>query len=165
MPRHKPGTLLPVEREIPEWRFRCCVRDMPPSTDSVSPGPCGSRARRAGVVRRPVALGAAFSVALAPASAGARPSAGVASPPSLRQLAKGLVAAGSPGAIVYVRGANGARAGAAGYASLRTKERLGAGHVFRIGSVTKTFVATVVLQLEAEGVLRPADARGCPYGP
>jgi D-alanyl-D-alanine carboxypeptidase len=110
------------------------------------------------LARRLFSLTVAFSVALAPATAGALPDARVAAPPSLRQLAMGLVAAGSPGAVVYARDATGTRAGAAGHASLRTKERLGAGHVFRVGSITKTFVATVVLQLEAEGVLRLDDS-------
>jgi D-alanyl-D-alanine carboxypeptidase len=114
----------------------------------------GSRSLTARLARGLFSLAVAFSVALAPASAAARPDAHVAAPPSLRQLAKGLVAAGSPGAVVYVRDAKGTRAGAAGYANLRTKERLGAGHVFRVGSITKTFVATAVLQLESEGVLR-----------
>jgi D-alanyl-D-alanine carboxypeptidase len=109
------------------------------------------------VPRRLAFVALALAVALAPATAAARPDADAAAPPSLRQLAKGLVGVGSPGALVYVRDARGARAGAAGYANLRTKERLGPGHVFRVGSITKTFVATVVLQLEAEGRLRLED--------
>jgi D-alanyl-D-alanine carboxypeptidase len=80
-------------------------------------------------------------------------SADVSASPSLRQLAKGMNAAGSPGAVVLVRDANGTTVAAAGYANLRTKERMRAGHAFRVGSITKTFVATVVLQLAAEGVL------------
>jgi D-alanyl-D-alanine carboxypeptidase len=110
--------------------------------------------------RRLVAFVLGLCVALAPATAAARPVAQTRTqaPPSLRQLAKGLVAAGSPGAVVYVRDAKGARAGAAGYASLGTRQRLGASHVFRVGSITKTFVATVVLQLTAEGVLRLDDS-------
>jgi D-alanyl-D-alanine carboxypeptidase len=80
-------------------------------------------------------------------------SADVAASPSLRQLAKGLNTAGSPGAIVLVRDANGTKTGVAGYANLRTKERLRADHAFRVGSITKTFVATVALQLAAEGAL------------
>lgn len=108
--------------------------------------------------RRLVALALGLSVALAPATAAARPSADTAAPPSLRQLAKGLVAAGAPGAVVYVRDARSARVGTAGYANLRTKQRLGGDHAFRVGSITKTFVATVVLQLVAEGVVRLEDS-------
>jgi D-alanyl-D-alanine carboxypeptidase len=109
------------------------------------------------VTRRLPLLAAALLVGLLPATASARPSADTAAPPSLRQLAKGIVAVGSPGAVVLVHDAKGTRAGAAGYASLRTRERLGAGHVFRVGSITKTFVSVVVVQLAAEGVLRLDD--------
>jgi D-alanyl-D-alanine carboxypeptidase len=84
--------------------------------------------------------------------------ADTAAAPSLRQLAKGLNAAGSPGAIVLVHDADGTKTGVAGYANLRTKERLRAGHTFRVGSITKTFVATVVLQLAAEGALELDDS-------
>ena len=59
---------------------------------------------------------------------------------------------------MLVRDSNGVRAGAAGYANLRTKERMRVDHAFRVGSITKTFVATVVLQLAAEGTLGLDDA-------
>lgn len=104
------------------------------------------------------ALRLALGLALVLAPATATAASHTAAPPSLRQLAKRIVAAGAPGAVVYVRDARGGRFGTAGYADLRTKQRLGANHVFRVGSITKTFVATVVLQLEAEGVLRLEDS-------
>jgi D-alanyl-D-alanine carboxypeptidase len=110
------------------------------------------------MLRRLGLFAVGIAVALAPPTAAARPDADTAAPPSLRQLAKSLVAVGSPGALVYVRDARGSRAGTAGYANLRTRERLGADHVFRVGSITKTFVATVVLQLSAEGTLRLDDS-------
>jgi D-alanyl-D-alanine carboxypeptidase len=97
------------------------------------------------------------AAAIAPATASARPDASVAQP-SLRQLARKIVDVGSPGAVVLVRNAAGTRAGAAGFANLRTRERLRADHAFRVGSITKTFVATIVLQLAAEGVLRLDDS-------
>jgi D-alanyl-D-alanine carboxypeptidase len=109
------------------------------------------------VLHRVAVLAVGLAVALAPANAAAHPDSRAAAPPSLRQLAKGLVAVGSPGAIVYVRDAKGTRAGVAGYANLRTKERISAAHVFRVGSITKTFVATVVLQLATEGALALDD--------
>ena len=59
---------------------------------------------------------------------------------------------------MLVRDSKGVRAGAAGYANLRTKERMRVDHAFRVGSITKTFVATVVLQLAAEGTLGLDDA-------
>ena len=104
-----------------------------------------------------LALVLGLALSAVPATAAARPDARTAAPPSLRQLAKGLVAVGAPGAVVLVHDAKGTRAGAAGFASLRTRERLGAGHAFRVGSITKTFVSVVVVQLAAEGVLRLDD--------
>src|SRR5262245_64485329 len=109
-----------------------------------------SRPRRVAptrAARRLLAVLVAVLLVAAPAGAD------VAAPPSLRQLAKSLNRAGSPGAVVLVRDANGVRAGAAGYANLRTREPMRVGHAFRVGSITKTFVATVVLQLAAEGTL------------
>ena len=85
-------------------------------------------------------------------------SADVSASPSLRQLAKGLNGAGSPGAVVLVHDAQGTRSGVGGYANLRTKERMRADHAFRVGSITKTFVATVVLQLAAEEALGLDDS-------
>jgi D-alanyl-D-alanine carboxypeptidase len=110
------------------------------------------------MVRRLVLCAVGLAVVFAPVEAAARPDSRSAAPPSLRQLAKSVVAVGSPGAVVYVRDAKGARVGTAGYANLRTKERLRGDHAFRVGSITKTFVATVVLQLVAEGVVRLDDS-------
>jgi D-alanyl-D-alanine carboxypeptidase len=59
-----------------------------------------------------------------------------------------------PGAAVVVRLANGEefRYGA-GYANLETRQPMDVNNRFRIGSITKTFIATVVLQLADEGRL------------
>jgi D-alanyl-D-alanine carboxypeptidase len=64
---------------------------------------------------------------------------------TLRASLQPVVAAGVPGALVYVRDGDRTETAAIG---LRPDSR------FRIGSVTKTFVATVVLQLVAEGKVR-----------
>jgi D-alanyl-D-alanine carboxypeptidase len=64
-----------------------------------------------------------------------------------------VVATGVPGAVVVAVGPGGRVEAAAGLADLRTGEALGVDHRFRIGSVTKIFVATLVLQLVAEGLL------------
>jgi D-alanyl-D-alanine carboxypeptidase len=98
----------------------------------------------------------ALLVSLAPTSPAAASS--TAAPPSLRQLAQRIVDVGLPGAVVLVRDDRGVRAGVAGWGHLRPKERFGPDHRFRIGSVTKSFVATVVLQLVAEGVLTLDDS-------
>ncbi len=71
--------------------------------------------------------------------------------PGLQPRLNAIVDSGAPGVIVLAR--DGARrrsltsglADPAAHARMRTSDR------FRIGSVTKTFVATVVLQLVAEG--------------
>jgi D-alanyl-D-alanine carboxypeptidase len=97
-------------------------------------------------------VGAALAIAVAPASA----SPSVARI-NLPQLARSLVKAGAPGAIVYVRTPKRARAGAAGFADLSGHVAMRAADRYRIASLTKTFVAVVILQLEAEGRLRIDD--------
>ena len=69
-----------------------------------------------------------------------------------------LVAAGAPGAVVLVRAHERTLDLAAGYANTRTKTRMRASDRFRVGSVTKTFVATVILQLAGEGRLSLDDS-------
>ena len=66
-----------------------------------------------------------------------------------------VVAAGVPGIIVRVQDPrHPARSSAAGVGDLATGAALRPAAQFRIGSITKTFVATVVLQLVGEGRLR-----------
>ncbi len=65
-----------------------------------------------------------------------------------------VVATGVPGAVAVALGPDGRVVEAAGgFADLGTGEPMTVDHRFRIGSVTKIFVATLVLQLVAEGVL------------
>jgi D-alanyl-D-alanine carboxypeptidase len=71
----------------------------------------------------------------------------------LQRIVRRLVAGGAPGALAFVRSAGGTTGVAAGYADLDTYTAMRASDGFRIASVTKTFVATVVLELEAEGRL------------
>jgi D-alanyl-D-alanine carboxypeptidase len=68
----------------------------------------------------------------------------------LQEIARELVAGGSPGALVVVMTPSGIHRAAAGFANLEAKARLRPSDRFRIASVTKTFVATVILQLAAE---------------
>ncbi len=66
-----------------------------------------------------------------------------------------VVAAGVPGIIVRVQDPRrAARSYAAGVGDLATGAALQPTAQFRIGSITKTFVATIVLQLVGEGRLR-----------
>ena len=68
-----------------------------------------------------------------------------------------LTATEAPGAIVLVRDGNRTLRLTSGYENLVNKTPLRANDRFRIGSVTKTFVAVVVLQLAGEGRLRLGD--------
>jgi D-alanyl-D-alanine carboxypeptidase len=63
-----------------------------------------------------------------------------------------------PGALVLLRVGDETRFVTAGYADRRTRERITPRHRFPIGSVTKTMVATVVLQLVEDGELKLSDS-------
>jgi D-alanyl-D-alanine carboxypeptidase len=68
-----------------------------------------------------------------------------------------LTRTGAPGAVVLVRRGAHTRRLARGYADRATRRPMRAGDRFRIGSLTKTFTATVVLQLAGEGRLSLHD--------
>ncbi|MFI1966745.1 serine hydrolase domain-containing protein [Streptomyces pathocidini] len=68
-----------------------------------------------------------------------------------------VTAGGAPGAAALAREGGEVRFAAAGVSDLRTDRRMRPGDRFRAGSVTKTLVATVVLQLVGERRLSPAD--------
>jgi D-alanyl-D-alanine carboxypeptidase len=78
-------------------------------------------------------------------------------PGELRGLLDQLVAAGAPGAAALVRDGHGVQQAASGLADLRTGRPMRPGLNYRVASVTKPFVATVVLQLVAEGRLSLSD--------
>jgi D-alanyl-D-alanine carboxypeptidase len=77
--------------------------------------------------------------------------------PTLTTTLEPVVAAGVPGALALVRGGDRTQSAAVGLADVGVRRKLEAGDRFRAGSVTKTFVATVVLQLASEGQLRLDD--------
>ncbi len=64
---------------------------------------------------------------------------------------------GIPGITAQVRDANGVWKSTSGVGNLTTGAPRGTNDRFRVGSITKTFVATVLLQMEAEGTLRLDD--------
>jgi D-alanyl-D-alanine carboxypeptidase len=68
-----------------------------------------------------------------------------------------LVAAGVPGVVVLVHGKNGTLRLASGHSNLARKTPMRVTDRFRVGSITKSFVATVVLQLVGEGKLSLDD--------
>jgi D-alanyl-D-alanine carboxypeptidase len=77
---------------------------------------------------------------------------------NLGLLARTLVKAGAPGAIVYVRTPTATRSAAAGFAVRRTNVSMRAAYRYRIASVSKAFVSVVILHLEAEGKLDIDDS-------
>jgi D-alanyl-D-alanine carboxypeptidase len=69
-----------------------------------------------------------------------------------------IVNAGVPGATAYVRTRRSVWVGSAGFARLRPRVRMRPNFHMRIASITKTFVATVILQLVSEGKLGLDDS-------
>ena len=86
----------------------------------------------------------------------AAPAAAAPATPAVQQALDRVVAAGAPGAIALAGG----RVRVSGVADLRSRRPLHAHDRIRIGSVTKTFVAVVALQLVGEGRLRLDDTVG-----
>ena len=89
--------------------------------------------------------------------AAARPERAEAPQPELQRALDDLVAAGVPGAVLLVREGDRTIRLTSGSGNLKPKTPMRAGDRFRVGSITKTFVATVVLQLVGEKKLRLTD--------
>ncbi|MEU5345245.1 serine hydrolase domain-containing protein, partial [Streptomyces sp. NPDC020766] len=94
------------------------------------------------------------SAVAAPASAPA-PAGGDHS--ATRKAMDAAVKDGVPGVAGQAKDKYGTWKGTSGVGNLRTKQPRSAHDRYRVGSVTKTFVATVLLQLEAEGELSLDD--------
>ena len=118
--------------------------------------PALSRRWRSALVALATALAMLVVSPAHAASVGARPRQ---APPatSLQQLLDQIVAGGAPGAIGLVWDGNTTERAASGLADLRTHRAMRVGDRFRVGSITKTFVATVALQLVGAGRLRLED--------
>jgi D-alanyl-D-alanine carboxypeptidase len=78
-------------------------------------------------------------------------------PPDLQGDLDRIVAGGAPGVTAFVRNDNGSWSGASGRTSLEGGRPMGVDDHFRVGSITKMFIATVVLQLVAAGHVRLDD--------
>ncbi|MFG2550088.1 serine hydrolase domain-containing protein [Streptomyces sp. NPDC048581] len=74
-----------------------------------------------------------------------------------RVLDQAVREGGVPGILAQVRDGDGHWFGTAGVADTRTRRARGHEDRFRIGSITKTFTATVILQLVTEGQLALED--------
>ena len=70
--------------------------------------------------------------------------------PEVQRAVRSLVHAGAPGSLAVVRRSTGVCRFAFGSGSRRPKARMRATDRFRVASITKSFVATVVLQLVGE---------------
>src|SRR3954452_3404178 len=129
---------------------RPAARATPPRKEILVPG-----------TRTTVALALAMFTLTLAAAVGASPSsARDRSPgraPKLQRQLDGVVAAGVPGAVLLVRDGDRTIRLTSGHGDLRPKTPMRAGDRFRVGSITKTFVATVVLELVAEQKLTLED--------
>ena len=112
---------------------------------------------RAGVVG--LAACAIMATAFAgPAGAAQGPAATPASHAATQRAIDAAVAAGVPGITAEARDASGVWKSATGVGNLRTGTPRGQNDRFRTGSITSTFVATVLLQMEAEKKLSLDDS-------
>jgi D-alanyl-D-alanine carboxypeptidase len=111
------------------------------------------------IVRR-IAVGAALAAvligALATAATTATPATAAEVTP-VQQAADNLVAAGVPGVVLLVREGDRPIRISSGYGNLAKGTPIRVTDRFRVASLTKTFVATVVLQLVGEGRLALDD--------
>jgi D-alanyl-D-alanine carboxypeptidase len=104
-------------------------------------------------------LFACLATALLAASAPAQPTGTTNTPAAaLQKDVDALVAAGVPGAILLVRDGDRTVRFTGGQGDVARKTPMNASDHFKIASLTKTYTATVVLQLVAEGKLRLADS-------
>ena len=79
------------------------------------------------------------------------------SEPQLRHALDRVIASGVPGAVVLARDGSRWITLAGGYGNLKQRTPTRTSDRFRVGSITKTFVATLVLQLVADGKLALND--------
>jgi D-alanyl-D-alanine carboxypeptidase len=92
-----------------------------------------------------------------PPTAKATPASHAAAAPTLASRLQGVVAAGSPGVIALVNDGHEVKLQAAGVADKSSGQAMRPTDRFRMGSNTKSFVATVALHLVGEGKLSLDD--------
>jgi D-alanyl-D-alanine carboxypeptidase len=107
------------------------------------------------IIKRAAAAAVAIGALALPATA----SAGHPAVPrdKLQHDADQLLAQGAPGVLASVQDGAGTVHVRAGYANVKTRRRVAFDTHFRIGSMTKPFVATTILQLVGEGRLSLDD--------
>ncbi|MDQ0791549.1 serine hydrolase [Streptomyces sp. B1I3] len=127
-------------------------------TSTESGRPRGERRLRAAAVGMVATVVMSAGLALPASAAGtADASAARDGHAATRAALESVVQDGVPGGIALAELGNDTWAGRAGTADLTTRRKPRADDRFRIGSITKTFVATVMLQLEEEGRLSLDD--------
>ncbi|GGW79996.1 D-alanyl-D-alanine carboxypeptidase [Streptomyces lomondensis] len=99
----------------------------------------------------------ALSAALVTPALAATPAGAHGDHDATRRAVRAAVADGVPGVTVTVRRGHGTWADTAGVGNLKTGKPRSAHDHYRAASISKTFVATVLLQLEAEGELSLDD--------
>ncbi|MGP3683543.1 serine hydrolase domain-containing protein [Streptomyces sp. IBSNAI002] len=99
------------------------------------------------------AAAVAATVLAAPAQAASDTAAARAGHEATRRAMDAEVKGGIPGITAQVRDGKGVWKATSGVGDRKTGAPRGANDRFRVGSITKTFVATVLLQMEAEGKL------------
>ena len=104
-----------------------------------------------------IAPAAAFAACGDSDHAAPPPAAKAATPPTLGWELQQVVAAGSPGVIALVNDGHSVKLQAAGVADKASGRAMRPTDRFRAGSNTKSFVATVALQLVGEGKLKLTD--------
>lgn len=107
-------------------------------------------------VRTTVVVGAA-AAALTTALAAPATAAGADPHEAARQAVRAAVQDGVPGVTLTAKDGRSTWSTTAGTGNLRTHASRSADDRYRVGSITKTFVSTVLLQLEAEGRLSLDD--------
>lgn len=108
--------------------------------------------------RRSVLAGsAAAAIAAAGAASPAGASSGGLDRAALQAALDQIVATGATAALARVDSPSGSWRGSSGVVELGRPARPAAGGQYRVGSITKTFVATVILQLAGERRLRLDD--------
>jgi D-alanyl-D-alanine carboxypeptidase len=100
------------------------------------------------------ALAAVATLATASVASAQKPTHAL---PAVQRALDEVVAAGAPGAMALVRDGDRTIRLSSGYGNLTPKTPMRVNDRFRIGGLTKTFTATVVLQLVGEGKLTLDD--------
>ena len=121
------------------------------------PHPKSTRGRRRLALSGAILTGVTAAVILAGSAIATTATTKSASAQQLQEDLDALVAGGVPGAILVIRDGNRTVSLASGLGNVGKQTPMRSGDRFRIASHTKTYVATVVLQLVSEGKLRLDD--------